>query len=191
MSPVFFLALLLAKLYLGCCSSSFCRRLLFHTLRVAFPMLQTYNQTRDCWALRRKEGYDISVNTTEVVAALIWENDTFLICQRPAHKARGLLWEFVGGKVEPGETKQQALTRECREELGVDLIVQNEFMDVTHAYPDLLVHLTVFHARIGGGAIQKLEHNDIRYISVSETAQYRFCPADRAIVERLGGVWND
>ena len=131
------------------------------------------------------------MNTTEVVAALIWENDTFLICQRPAHKARGLLWEFVGGKVEQGETKQQALIRECREELGVELVVQNEFMDVTHAYPDLLVHLTVFHACISSGALQKLEHNDIRYISVEETGQYRFCPADRAIVERLGGVWND
>ena len=50
---------------------------------------------------------------TEVVAALIWRGDRFLACQRPAHKARGLLWEFVGGKVEPGETKQQALQREC------------------------------------------------------------------------------
>ena len=57
----------------------------------------------------------------EVVAALIWQEDRFLICQRPAQKARGLQWEFVGGKVEPGETKQQALIRECQEELGVVL----------------------------------------------------------------------
>ena len=60
---------------------------------------------------------------TEVVAALIWDKDKFMICQRPAYKARGLLWEFVGGKVEPGETKQQALIRECREELAVTLDV--------------------------------------------------------------------
>ena len=60
---------------------------------------------------------------TEVVAALIWEGEKFMICQRPAHKARGLLWEFAGGKVEPGETKQQALIRECREELAVTLSV--------------------------------------------------------------------
>ena len=59
---------------------------------------------------------------TEVVAALIWEGERFLICQRPAHKARGLLWEFVGGKVEPGETPEQALVRECREELDLSLI---------------------------------------------------------------------
>lgn len=62
---------------------------------------------------------------TEVVAALIWVEDRFLICQRPAHKARGLLWEFVGGKVEPGETKEQALVRECREELAVTISKDN------------------------------------------------------------------
>lgn len=60
---------------------------------------------------------------TEVVAALIWKGNQFMICQRPAHKARGLLWEFVGGKVEPGETKEQALVRECREELAVTVQV--------------------------------------------------------------------
>mgnify|MGYP001523275097 FL=1 len=69
---------------------------------------------------------------TEVVAALIWEGEKFMICQRPAHKARGLLWEFVGGKVEPGETKEQALIRECREELAVTLSAGNVFMDVIH-----------------------------------------------------------
>lgn len=50
---------------------------------------------------------------TEVMAVLIWDKDKFMICRRPAHKAQGLLWEFVGGKVELGETKQQALIREC------------------------------------------------------------------------------
>ena len=75
--------------------------------------------------------------TTQVVAALIWRDGKFLICQRPAHKARGLLWEFVGGKVEPGETKQQALVRECREELGIETAVGDVFMEVTHTYPDI------------------------------------------------------
>ena len=72
---------------------------------------------------------------TEVVAALIWEGEKFMICQRPAHKARGLLWEFVGGKVEPGETKEQALIRECREELAVTLSVGDVFMDVSTNIP--------------------------------------------------------
>ena len=122
---------------------------------------------------------------TEVVAALIWDKNKFMICQRPANKARGFLWEFVGGKVEPGETKQQALIRECREELAVTLDVGNVFMDVTHEYPDLTVHLTLFHATIRGGAPQKLEHNDIRWITVGEIDQYDFCPADEVILEKI------
>lgn len=71
---------------------------------------------------------------TEVVAALIWDQDRFMVCQRPANKARGLLWEFVGGKVEPGETKEQALIRECQEELAITLDVGKVFMDVVHEY---------------------------------------------------------
>ena len=81
---------------------------------------------------------------TEVVAALIWDQKKFMICQRPAHKARGLLWEFVGGKVEPGETKEQALIRECQEELAITLDVGEIFIDVIHKYRDLIVHLTLF-----------------------------------------------
>ena len=122
---------------------------------------------------------------TEVVAALIWDGERFMACQRPAHKARGLLWEFVGGKVEPGETKEQALVRECREELGVTVAVGDVFMEVVHEYPDLTIRLTLFHARIVTGTPQKLEHNDIRFLAVSEIDQYRFCPADDVILERL------
>ena len=122
---------------------------------------------------------------TEVVAALIWDQGKFMICQRPAHKARGLLWEFVGGKVEPGETKEQALIRECQEELAVTVDVGEVFMDVTHEYPDLIVHLTLFHATIREGVPQKLEHNDIRWIMVDEIERYEFFPADVEILERL------
>lgn len=121
----------------------------------------------------------------EVVAALIWDRDKFMICQRPAHKARGLLWEFAGGKVEPGETREQALIRECQEELAITLDVGEVFMDVTHEYPDLTVHLTLFHATIQKGIPQKLEHNDIRWITVGEIDQYEFCPADVEILRRI------
>ena len=122
---------------------------------------------------------------TEVVAALIWQGNRFLACQRPAHKARGLLWEFVGGKVECGESKQEALIRECREELAVTLQVGEPFMDVIHEYPDLTVHLTLFNASIAEGVPQKLEHNDIKWITVEEIDQYEFCPADEVILKRL------
>ena len=122
---------------------------------------------------------------TEVVAALIWKGNRFLACQRPAHKARGLLWEFVGGKVEPGETKEQALIRECQEELAVTVAVQDVFMEVDHVYPDLTVHLTLFNATIAEGVPQKLEHNDLRWITRAEIDQYEVCPADEEILRRL------
>ena len=121
----------------------------------------------------------------EVVAALIWDKDKFMICQRPAHKARALLWEFVGGKVEPGETKEQALIRECQEELAITLSVGDVFMDVVHKYPDITVHLTLFNATISKGIPQKLEHNDIKWITVEEIDQFDFCPADTEILVQL------
>lgn len=123
---------------------------------------------------------------TEVVAALIRDKDKFMICQRPVTKARALLWEFVGGKVEPGETKEQALIRECREELAVTLSVGSVFMAVTHEYPDMTVHLTLFNAAISEGVPRKLEHNDIRWITADEIPNYEFCPADEAILQRIG-----
>lgn len=122
---------------------------------------------------------------TEVVAALLWNGNKFMICQRPAHKTRGLLWEFVGGKIEPGETKEAALIRECREELGVTITVGEIFMDVTHTYPDLTVHLTLFHGKITEGEPRLLEHQDLKWITPAEIPCYKFCPADEEILERL------
>lgn len=127
---------------------------------------------------------------TEVVAGLIWDNDKFMICQRPAHKARGLLWEFVGGKVEPGETRQQALIRECREELAVLVAPGDVFMEVIHTYPDITVHLTLFNASITEGIPQMLEHNDIRWITPAEIPNYDFCPADEEILKRIIEVYH-
>ena len=127
----------------------------------------------------------VSAVVTEVVAALIWDNDKFMICQRPAHKARGLLWEFVGGKVEAGETKEAALIRECQEELAVTLSVGKLFMKVVHEYPDITVRLTLFNAVVAEGEPQKLEHNDIRWITPAEIPRYNFCPADEEILDKI------
>ncbi len=123
---------------------------------------------------------------TEVVAALIWDEDRFMICQRPVTKSCALLWEFVGGKVEKGESKEEALVRECREELGIELTVGEVFTEVICEYPDITVHLTLFNAAIAKGTPQKLEHNDIRWITPEEIPQYDFCPADIEIVAKLG-----
>ena len=126
----------------------------------------------------------------EVVAALIWRDEKFMICQRPENKARGLLWEFVGGKVEAGESKEAALLRECKEELDVILDVGETFMEITHEYPDITVHLTLFNATIANGEPRKIEHNDIKWITPDEVGKYKFCPADVEILEEICKIYR-
>ncbi len=126
----------------------------------------------------------------DVVAALIWEKDKFLICQRPANKTRGLLWEFVGGKVEPGESKQQALVRECMEELAITVDVKDKFMEVIHEYPDMLIRLTLYHCIIPHGFPKALEHNALAWIHPSKADDYQFCPADTDILKEIKRVYH-
>ncbi len=121
----------------------------------------------------------------EVVAALIWDKDKFMICQRPANKARPFLWELVGGKVEPGETKEQALIRECREEHDITLEVDEVFTEAVHEYPDITIRLTVFNAEIAEGTPKLIEHNDLKWITPDEIPLYEFCPADLEILKRI------
>ena len=126
---------------------------------------------------------------TQVVAALIRDGRKFMIFQRPATKTRAFEWEFVGGKVEKGETLEQALIRECREEIGVTVRVGSIFAEVDHEYPDITIHLTLFNAEIAEGTPQMLEHNDIRSITPDEIPQYNFCPADKDILEKIKEVF--
>lgn len=122
---------------------------------------------------------------TEVVAALIWRGERFMICRRPPHKTRGLLWEFVGGKAEKGESLSQALIRECREELDVLIEVKDVFCEVVHEYPDMTVHLTLFNAYIAEGEPKLLEHVGIEWILPEEIPNYEFCPADVEILKKI------
>lgn len=121
----------------------------------------------------------------QVAAALIWQGDKFMICQRPVTKTRALEWEFVGGKAEKGETLEEALIRECHEEIGVTVKVGEIFTELDHVYPDITIHLTLFNCEIAEGTVQKLEHNDIRFITPDEIPQYNFCPADKEILEKI------
>lgn len=121
----------------------------------------------------------------QVVAALIRDDDKFLIFQRPVTKTRALEWEFVGGKVEKDESLEEALIRECREEIGVTVKVGDIFMEVDHEYTDIIIHLTLFNAEIVEGVLQKLEHNDIKSITPQEIPQYKFCPADEEILKKI------
>ena len=122
------------------------------------------------------------MNLTDVVAALIWDGPRFMICQRPAHKARALLWEFVGGKTEAGETMEDALIRECREELDITVSVGDVFTQVIHEYPDIHIRLTLFNCTIVEGTPKLLEHNDLKWIIPSEIPDFDFCPADKDIL---------
>ncbi len=131
------------------------------------------------------------INMTSVVAALIWDNDKFMICQRPETKSCALLWEFVGGKVEPGETKEQALIRECHEELGITVSVGDIFTEVVHEYLDITVHVTLFNATINSGIPKLLEHNDLKWITPFEIPNYTFCPADKDILRLITEVSNE
>ena len=126
----------------------------------------------------------------QVVAALIWKENRFMICQRPANKTRAFEWEFVGGKVEKGETLEQALIRECREEIGVEIAVDDVYTEVDHVYPDITIHLTLFNARLTGEDPKMLEHNDIRFILPAEIPQFEFCPADEEILKKIIGDFS-
>lgn len=122
---------------------------------------------------------------TDVAAALIWDGGRFLICRRPAHKSNALLWEFVGGKSEPGETLAETLVRECREELAIEVAPKEPFMQVMHTYPDITVRLTLLNAEIISGEPQMLEHSDLRWITPAEIPEYVFCPADKDILQEI------
>lgn len=124
-----------------------------------------------------------------VAAALIWNNGKFMICQRPEYKDRGLMWEFVGGKTEADETAEDALIRECKEELDITVKVQDEFMRVSHSYPDIDIDLILFNADIESGTPTLLEHNDMKYISPYEIDEFEFCPADDIILKKIKEVY--
>lgn len=117
----------------------------------------------------------------DVVAARIWKGEKFLLCQRPESKARGLLWELPGGKTEPGETHSQALIRECREELGLDIDICGVFAQTEHAYPDITIRLTAFDCKADGQSPILSEHNAFAWISPPQIIGFDLCPADQKL----------
>lgn len=122
-----------------------------------------------------------------VVAGLISNPDgtRFLVQQRLPNVSRANLWEFPGGKIEPGETEDQALVREAREELGVEVRVGRRLWSTVHAYADLTVELELFGAEIMSGTPQALDAQALRFATIAEMKALPFCEADLPLLEGL------
>ena len=121
----------------------------------------------------------------EVVGAIIKDGNCYLIGQRAAHKSQGGLWEFMGGKIEPGETPEQALARECREEL--DLEIENECVidSVVHEYPEKTIRLTLISCTPKPDSTPRaLEHQQIRWVTRAEMDTLDFAPADQDLIQK-------
>lgn len=122
-----------------------------------------------------------------VVAAIIRRNDRILITRRFDHVHLPGLWEFSGGKVEPGESLRAALRREIREELGVDISVEDEYFTTDHQYPAKKVRLHFFNCTLQTGEPRAIEVADLKWVSPSEIDSFPFPEADRELVARLRG----
>ena len=129
-----------------------------------------------------------SRHVTEVSAALIFRGGKLLITRRHTNAHLGGLWEFPGGKREPGETFEQCLVREIREELGVEISIGKLFESVTHAYPEKTVHLKFFVCRLERGEPQRLGCAAFKWISASELDTWQFPAADTKLLKKLPGV---
>ena len=126
-----------------------------------------------------------SKNIVDVVGAIIKDGDRYLVGQRAANKAQGGLWEFMGGKIEPGETPEQALARECREELALEIENEHIIDSVVHEYPEKTIRLTLISCSPKSGSIPKaLEHQQIRWVTRAEMDTMDFAPADRELIRK-------
>ncbi|UWG95420.1 (deoxy)nucleoside triphosphate pyrophosphohydrolase [Dehalobacter sp. DCM] len=123
---------------------------------------------------------------TAVTAAIIRKGDDILICQRAEGGSCSLLWEFPGGKQEVGETLKACLIRECLEELGVVIHVEDIYSQVNYTYGEKEMAFTFFHAHIISGQLKKRVHQDIRWVKRDELKAYEFCPADVEVARGLG-----
>ena len=122
----------------------------------------------------------------DVVGAIIKDDNRYLVGQRPVDKAQGGMWEFMGGKIESGETPERALARECREELNLEIENERIIDSVVHEYPEKTIRLTLISCSPKSGSIPKaLEHQQIRWVTVEEMANMPFCPADRDLLPVL------
>ena len=120
-----------------------------------------------------------------VVAAVIKNEGKILIAKRNLKKSQGGLWEFPGGKIELNESREAAIIREIKEELTIDINVENYIGEKIFNYPDKDVNLIALECKIINGNIKLLEHEDAKWIDISDLDNFEFAPADMFIVEKL------
>ena len=120
----------------------------------------------------------------EVTAAIIIQNDKYLICQRAADDSCPLLWEFPGGKLEPGETLVQCIAREIKEELDLEIAVKSIYAETDYSFGEKQLHFTFFLCDIVSGEIKLNVHKAFAWVTAEEIKAYEFMPADVEIVER-------
>lgn len=124
----------------------------------------------------------------EVVAAVIWDRGRFLAVQRPEGKAHAGFWEFPGGKIKPGEQGRQALARELKEELGIDVARCGFWRESRHEYPEFSVHLHFYHVLEFSGCITPLEGQSFKWLEPGGPDGLEFLPADVETLEALASL---
>jgi mutator protein MutT len=130
----------------------------------------------------------------DVAAGLVFHNGKLLITQRRPDDHLGGLWEFPGGKVEPGESFEHCLIRELREELGIEVSVGPEIEDITHTYPEKTVRLKFLFCRLASGSATPIHVHALAWITQNELANYEFPAADAKLLELLKArseLWRD
>lgn len=126
-------------------------------------------------------------DATKVSAAIVRRGGKILICKRGPGGSCAHLWEFPGGKAEPGESLEDCLVRECREELDARVRPLRHYLSVTHTYPERTVELHFFEAELLSPGLKPLVHEDLRWAEPRDLDQYEFCPADAELIQRLSG----
>ncbi|MDD4636198.1 MAG: (deoxy)nucleoside triphosphate pyrophosphohydrolase [Bacteroidales bacterium] len=122
----------------------------------------------------------------EVTAAIIRNRQNeILICQRPIQKNCAFLWEFPGGKLEPGESLEECLIRECLEELGITIAIEGKFAETNTDHSKGTIHIHFYTCSFQSGTLIANEHNDCKWVLPEELKEYQFCPADKIIADRI------
>ena len=125
----------------------------------------------------------------DVVAAIIRKDNSILITQRLDNVHLARLWEFPGGKVEPGESLEIALQREILEEVGIKIRVDYEFFTIDHDYSTKLVRLHFFNCTVLEGEAWALDVADLRWVTREDLDDYQFPPADSELIAKLRSTW--